>query len=269
MITCKNISKRFGKNKVLRQIDLSFDQPGIISAILGPNGSGKTTLIKSVLGMVLPDEGSVQVAGKSVQKEWAYREQIDYLPQIARFPENLRVRELLSMIKDIRKGRTREEALIRQFGLEPYLDKHLGNLSGGTRQKVNLTLALMYDSPILIMDEPTSGLDPVSMIELKGLIQTAKAKGKMILITTHIMNFVEEIADEIVFLLEGAIYFRGTVSDLKAQHQVSSLEAAIAGILKSRKLEPTSNRFPFRSSELPVGGRLGRLFPFLTSVKNQ
>jgi Cu-processing system ATP-binding protein len=121
--------------------------------------------------------------------------------------------------------------LINQFKLEPFLDKKLGNLSGGTKQKVNLVLTFMFDSPIIILDEPTSGLDPISLLRLKDLIQSEKAKGKTILITSHIMSFVEEISDEIVFLLEGQIYFKGTINELKEKTNQTDFEHAIASIL--------------------------------------
>jgi Cu-processing system ATP-binding protein len=231
MITITNLKKAFGKNEVLKGIDLTLDTPGKITAVLGPNGSGKTTLIKCLLGMVLPDEGEIAVLGDSVRGQWKYRSGINYLPQIARFPENLSVRELIDLIRDIRGGEPDDRDLIHHFELEPYLHKRLGNLSGGTRQKVNLTLAFMYDSPLMILDEPTSGLDPVAMIQLRALIQQEKERGKMILITTHIMSFVEEMADEIIFLLEGKIYFRGSLEDLKIQCGESNLEKAIAKIL--------------------------------------
>ena len=90
----------------------------------------------------------------------------------------------------------------------------------------------MFDSPVLFLDEPTSGLDPVSMIQLKKIIREEKAKGKTILITSHIMNFVEEMSDEIVFLLDGKIYFKGTVNELKLKTGKKDLEHAIAEILK-------------------------------------
>ena len=231
MISIEKLYKSYGKLEVLKGVSLAFDTPGRITAILGPNGSGKTTLMKSILGMVLPDKGSITVEGKSIKGEWAYRNRIDYLPQIARFPENLRVRELIAFLHDLRHSNTRELELIALFGLEPHLDKKLGNLSGGTKQKVNLVLAFMYDSPIVILDEPTSGLDPIALLRLKDLIQEEKSRGKLILITTHIMNFVEEMADEIVFLLEGNIYFRGGAEELKTRFGERSLERAIARIL--------------------------------------
>lgn len=234
MIKITALKKAFGNNEVLQGVDLEINTPGKITAVLGPNGSGKTTLIKSLLGMVLPDEGEIRVMNESVRGQWGYRSQICYLPQIARFPENLTVQELIAMIRDIRGGEADGEALIRHFGLQPYLDKRLANLSGGTRQKVNLTLTFMYDSPLVILDEPTSGLDPVAMLQLRQLIRKEQAAGKMILITTHIMSFVEEMADEVVFLLEGRIYFRGTLQTLKETYGSSSVEEAIAGLLQKQ-----------------------------------
>ena len=235
MIAIENLQKSFGKQEVLKGISLEFQRPGI-TAILGPNGSGKTTLIKSILGMALPDKGRIRFQGKDIAGEWAYRRQIDYLPQIARFPENLTVRELLRMIRDLRGGQPDANRLIRLFALEPYLDKRLGALSGGTRQKANIVQALMYDSPVVILDEPTSGLDPVAMIRLKELLREEKEKGKYILVTTHIMSFVEEMADEVVFLLEGHIHFQGGLKELKEKYNAASLERAIANILQEEKL---------------------------------
>jgi Cu-processing system ATP-binding protein len=233
MIEIKDLYKKFGSNQVLQGIDLEIQQGGIF-AVLGPNGSGKTTLIKSILGMVIPNSGTIKLDGKSVKNGWKYRNDIDYLPQIANFPGNLTVNELIKMIKDIRaKKDTDELRLIELFKMEPFLNKKLGNLSGGMKQKVNLLLAFMFDSPLIILDEPTSGLDPISHIRLKELIKSEKAKGKTILITSHIMSFVEEIADEIVFLLEGKIYFKGSITELKTKTSQPDFEHAIASILSS------------------------------------
>ncbi|GAA4281925.1 ABC transporter ATP-binding protein [Gaetbulibacter aestuarii] len=230
MVTIQNLHKKFGKNQVLAGVDLDIKEGGIF-AVLGPNGSGKTTLIKSILGMVIPDRGTITIDNKNIRKSPKYRNNIDYLPQIANFPGNLKVKELIKMIKDLRGFTDQDEELIKQFQLEPFLNKKLGNLSGGTKQKVNLVLTFMFDSPLVILDEPTTGLDPISLLRLKALIQSAKAKGKTILITSHIMSFVEEIADEIVFLLEGKIYFKGSINTLKTNTGQSDFEHAIASIL--------------------------------------
>ncbi len=231
MISVKDLHKSFGKLKVLDSLELQIDQGGIF-VILGPNGSGKTTLIKSILGMVIPDSGTIEIDGTPILTEWQYRDNIDYLPQIANFPSNLRVDELFKLVKELRNRPTRDKELIDLFGLQPFLDKKLGHLSGGTKQKVNIALSFMFESDLIILDEPTSGLDPISLIHLKDLIRSEKEKGKTILITTHIMSFVEEMADEIVFLLDGKIYFKGTVKELQEKTDQIDLEHAIAKVLK-------------------------------------
>lgn len=231
MIEIKNLHKKFGKNEVLAGIDLSIKDGGIFS-VLGPNGSGKTTLIKTILGMVIPDKGEILIDGENILNSHKYRNQIDYLPQIARFPGNLNVSELIKMIKDLRNSQTNRDAeLISHFKLEPFLNKKMNNLSGGTKQKVNLVLTFMFDSPLVVLDEPTSGLDPISLLRLKKIINEEKEKGKTILVTSHILSFVEEIADEVVFLLEGKIYFKGRIDELMTKTQQPDFEHAIASLL--------------------------------------
>ena len=230
MIKIKNLHKKFGKLTVLDGLDLNINKGGIF-AVLGPNGSGKTTLIKSILGMVIPEEGSINIDGVDVLKKHEYRNNVNYLPQIANFPSNLSVSELIQMIRDIRTKKANDLELIELFELEPFLKKKLSNLSGGTKQKVNLVLTFMFNSELIILDEPTTGLDPVSLIRLKEIIQQEKQKGKTILITSHIMSFVEEMSDEIVFLLDGKIHFKGKIETLKEQTKQTDLEHAIATIL--------------------------------------
>ncbi len=230
MITVENLHKKFGKVQVLHDLDLQIEEGGIF-AILGPNGSGKTTLIKSLLGMVVPNKGSIKIKGTEVIGRFSYRQDINYLPQIANFPSNLTVAELIKMIKDVRGKDANFEDLLTAFDLQQYLKKKLGHLSGGTRQKVNILLTFMFDSPLIILDEPTTGLDPVSLIKLKEIIREEKAKGKTVLITSHIISFVEEVADQIVFLLDGKIYFKGSLQELQKLTGQSNLEHAIAEIL--------------------------------------
>lgn len=230
MINIKKLTKYFGKLQVLNQLDLTIDQGGIF-VILGPNGSGKTTLIKSILGMVIPNEGTITINNQVTKNNFEYRKNISYLPQIANFPGNITVQELISLMKDLRESDAHEKDLIAKFQLGPFLNKKLNALSGGTKQKVNIVLTFMFDTDIIILDEPTTGLDPISLIALKELIAEKKSMGKTILITTHIMSFVKEIADEIVFLLDGKIYFKGTISELQKQTNQTDLEHAIAHVI--------------------------------------
>ncbi|SIN81903.1 ABC transporter ATP-binding protein [Algoriphagus halophilus] len=231
MISAQHIKKTFGKLQVLDDISLEIHQAGIV-AILGPNGSGKTTFLKILLGMVIPDAGEMYYQNQNISKSHLYRKFIGYLPQIARFPDNLTVSEIIGMIADVRNEPSDPERLVQLFGVGKFLDKKLGNLSGGTRQKVNIVLTFMFDTPVIVLDEPTAGLDPVALIKLKELIYQEKAKGKIILITSHIMSLVEELADEVVFLLEGSIYFQGTITELKSKTATEDLEHAIATILE-------------------------------------
>jgi len=137
------------------------------------------------------------------------------------------------LVKDIRGNEADDTSLIQYFGLENELKKPLRNLSGGTRQKVNMVLTFMLDSPVIILDEPTVGLDPVAISRFKELLEREKAKGKLILFTTHIMNLVQEIADEIIFLLEGNIFFQGSVQELINQNGSGKLESAITKLIEN------------------------------------
>jgi Cu-processing system ATP-binding protein len=231
MIEVREIRKNFGKQQVLKGFDFSLSV-GKITAVLGPNGSGKTTLIKSVLGLVIPSGGQIFFNQKSVFKNWQYRHEIGYLPQIARFPENLKVFELLRLIEDVRGEKGNFSELVHRFDLASFENKKLGQLSGGTRQKVNIVLTFMFDCPVYILDEPTSGLDPIALIRLKDLIAEKKKMGKTFLVTTHIMSLVEELADELIFLLEGQVYFKGTYREMLESEREETLERAIAGILE-------------------------------------
>lgn len=224
------LHKSYKKNEVLKGVSLDL-AGGRITAVLGPNGSGKTTLIKCILGMVIGQQGVIEVNGDNIGRSWMYRKEIGYLPQIARFPENLKVRELIRMMTDIRNQPAATAELVEEFGLEPYLNRPLRHLSGGTRQKVNILIALMFDSHYLVLDEPTVGLDPLALIRFRKLVMQRKEAGKAILMTTHMVTLVEELADEVVFLLEGKVYFRGRVEELRSQHRGANLEQAIANIL--------------------------------------
>lgn len=231
MISISHLYKSFGSLDVLKDVSLEIPA-GKITAALGPNGSGKTTLIKSILGMVIPDRGDIFVGGTKVRGDWRYRAMVGYMPQISAFPENLTLNDLIGLVTKIRGRGGNPEYFIQLFGLESYLRKRVKHLSGGTRQKANVMLACMFDSPLIIMDEPTSGLDPVALLRLKEYIREQKNAGKTILFTTHIMSLVEELADEIVFLLEGRIYYKGDLPALKEKNRAGTLEEAIAAILQ-------------------------------------
>jgi Cu-processing system ATP-binding protein len=231
MIKIQGLHKRYRQNHVLKDINLEISDPGIY-AILGPNGSGKTTLLKSIIGLVIPDSGDISIGGNRVSDTPLYRNDISYLPQIARFPDNLRVYEIIRLIKDIRNQDGDETPLIDLFNLEPEMKKRLGNLSGGTRQKVNMVLGFLFDTPVLILDEPTVSLDPLSLSKFKKMISEKKDQGKIILYTTHIMSLVEEFSDRVLLLLDGKIIFNGGFKEILSQSGEKSLENAVSYLVE-------------------------------------
>jgi Cu-processing system ATP-binding protein len=235
LIEIKNLFKKFGKTEVLKNLNLSIEA-GKITAIVGPNGSGKTTLIKSVLGLVKPTTGVIEVDGENIANNFYYRNKIGYVPQIAKYPENLTAKELLSLVKEIRNTNDSGAAdLIQSFNLANELEKPFKNLSGGTKQKVSAIIAFAFDPKIFFLDEPTAGLDPVSSSFFKDLVLTEKQNKKTIILTSHIMSEVQELADEIVFLLEGEIRFKGTIQSLLKDQKETKLERAIAELMSEVK----------------------------------
>lgn len=232
MIRISNIIKKYNKLEVLKGIDAEISK-GKVTAIVGPNGSGKTTLLKIILGLVKADFGSIEIDGNAINGDYEYRKNIGYMPQIARYPENLVVYEVLSMIKDLRNRKDLpEEKLLKEFDLFGELNKAIRTLSGGNRQKLSAVISLMFDPKILIFDEPTAGLDPVISSRFKEIVIEEKNKGKTIILTSHIMSEVEELADEIIFLLDGEIYYKGSLNNLLLEKGEVRLERAVAKILQ-------------------------------------
>lgn len=232
MINLRNLSKKYGSLEVLKSINIGVES-GKITAIVGPNGAGKTTIIKCILGLIKPNGGEIYIDEKNIEGEYNYRNNIGYMAQIARFPENLTVKNILSMIKDLRKSGYKEldEDLIHQFHLESEFEKKIRNLSGGNTQKVNASIAFLFSPGYLILDEPTASLDPIASSILKDKIKKEKKAGKTIILSSHIMAEVEEMADEIVFLLEGSVYYKGSTAGLIDVTGEKNLERAIARMM--------------------------------------
>jgi Cu-processing system ATP-binding protein len=231
MIKVENLEKSFGKLQVLQSISITIET-GKITAIVGPNGSGKTTLIKCILGLVKADKGSLYVGDHLLNGEFSYRKDIGYMPQIARFPDNLSVKEVFHLVKDLRGiSDIADEELITGFYLEKEFEKKVRTLSGGTKQKLSAAIAFLFAPKVLILDEPTAGLDPISSSHLKDKIIKEKADGKTIILTSHIMSEIQELADRIIFLLEGKIFFDGSVTDILGIAKESTLERAIARMM--------------------------------------
>ena len=232
MIIASNVSKKFGKLKALDNVSVTCNK-GECIALIGPNGSGKTTLIKSILGMVVCDSGFITFNGKNIKHHWQYRENIGYMPQIGRYPDNMSIGQVLNMMKDIRgkKNMQLDEDLINQFGLNEILNKRMRTLSGGTRQKVSAALAFLFNPDVLILDEPTAGLDPVASEILKGKIIAEKNKGKLVLITSHVLSELDDLISQVIYMQDGKLCFHKKIQDLRDDTGEEKLSKAIAHVM--------------------------------------
>lgn len=237
MISIGHINKKFRKLQVLVDISAQMEKRQVI-ALIGPNGSGKTTLIKSILGMVRPDSGTITVDGHIINGDPSYREKIGYMPQIGRYPDNMRIGQLFKMLENIRNIpiEKQDRTLIQQFELEKIFDKPMRTLSGGTRQKVSAAIAFLFDPAILILDEPTAGLDPLSAEILKEKIIHEKKKNKLILITSHILSDLDELTTHVMYLQDGKLQFFKDIASLQEETGELRLGKAIARIMKGEKI---------------------------------
>lgn len=233
MIIIKDITKQFGKLKALDNVSTVCEK-GECIALIGPNGSGKTTLIKSILGMVVPDSGTITFKGKNILNHWRYRDEIGYMPQIGRYPDNMTIGQVLGMMKDIRnKDTALDEDLIQAFSLDNLLNKRMRTLSGGTIQKVSAALAFLFNPSVLILDEPTAGLDPVASGMFKEKIIAEKEKGKLVLITSHILSELDDLVSQIIYMQEGKLIFHKSTDELKKDTGEDKLAKSIAQVMIS------------------------------------
>src|SRR5688572_447841 len=242
MIRIENLDKKFKRLQALAEINALFNSRQVVS-LIGPNGSGKTTLIKCILGMVKADSGFIYVNGQQINGDPSYRSGIGYMPQIGRYPDNMKVGQLFRMMKNIRKVPDAEldTDLLVKFNLVSIFEKPMRTLSGGTRQKVSAALAFYFNPAILILDEPTAGLDPLSSEILKEKIMQEKAKNKLILISSHILSDLDELTTHVMYLQEGKMMFLKDIQTLRDETGEIKLGKAIARIMKREQLNTLKN----------------------------
>ena len=188
--------------------------------------------------MVVCDNGFITFNEKNILHDWQYRANIGYMPQIGRYPENMSIGQILDMMKDIRgnKNQILDEDLVQQFKLNDLLHKRMRTLSGGTRQKVSAALAFLFNPDVLILDEPTAGLDPVSAEILKEKIITEKTKGKLILVTSHILSELDELVTQVIYMQDGRLQFHKNIATLRAETGQEKLSKAIASVMLKMSL---------------------------------
>jgi ABC-2 type transport system ATP-binding protein len=226
MIEVKNLTKLYGKQKAVNNI--SFNAGRGVLGFLGPNGAGKSTTMKMLTCFIPQTSGSASVCGFDVAAQpLQVRQNIGYLPETNPQYLDMYVKESLAFISGIHKihdGPKRIAEVIELTGLGPEQHKKIGQLSKGYRQRVGLAQAIIHDPQVLILDEPTSGLDPNQLVGIRQLIRDL-GKTKTIILSTHIMQEVEAVCDQVIIINKGQIVADDTLTSLRQKHQNQTLES--------------------------------------------
>ena len=207
---------------VVWDVDLDFKK-GKLTAIMGPNGAGKSTTINEIIGLLTPYKGEILIDGAKLQDSpTAYREKIGFIPETPSLYEELTLREhieTVAMAYDVEQkvAFARVEKLLTMFRLKEKLDWFPMHFSKGMKQKVMIICAFVVDPSLFIVDEPFLGLDPVAIADLIELLEDEKAKGKSILMSTHVLDSAEKMCDSFVILHKGEIRAKGNLAELQAE----------------------------------------------------
>lgn len=222
MIEIENLTMRYGDLLALDGLSLSIPQ-GELFAFLGPNGAGKTTAIKLLAGLMRPTAGRVSICGHDIQAEpLAAKSLLGYVPDVAVFYEKLTAPEFMHFIAELyeldpAKAAADTRELFGKFALDEHCHQRIENLSHGTRQRLAIAAALLHEPRVFIIDEPMVGLDPIHARTVKHELRARSQAGMTVLMSTHLLNFAEELADRIGILHQGRLLTLGTMSELRRQ----------------------------------------------------
>lgn len=244
-ISVDKISKRFGQQIAVDNASFSVE-PGEIFALLGPNGAGKTTTIRIILDIFKPDSGSVNVMGGPMTE--AKKNRLGYLPEERGLYQDIPLDRCLTYLTTLKglpaqEASHRVETMLKRFDLFEHRKKKIKELSRGMQQKAQLIVTLIHDPELIIIDEPFSSLDPVNTQMVKDLLREERDKGKCIIMCTHQMHQVEELADRLVLVNQGKVMLYGGLQEIRRSytgqdihvHALNDLPASLPGVHSIRK----------------------------------
>lgn len=236
----KNLTKRF--NSLTAVDNASFEVPeGSIFGLIGRNGAGKTTTIRMMMGIYLPDDGEVVLRGVKVGQE--FKNKVGYLPEERGLYKKMKVIETLQYFAEI-KGKTGREIhkkaneYLKRFDLYDRRLSKVEDLSKGNQQKLQFITTILHDPDFIILDEPFAGLDPVNTNLLKDIILEMKERGKVIIFSTHLMDFAEKLCDHLAMIDHGKIILKGSLSEIKAKHAQKNVSLTYNGDISFLKNHP-------------------------------
>ncbi|MCR4315949.1 MAG: ATP-binding cassette domain-containing protein [Planctomycetes bacterium] len=230
-VAAYEITKRFGDFTAIDKVSFEFG-PGKIHGIIGPNGAGKTTTIRSLMHILIPDEGRVELLGKPVTNDTLSR--VGYLPEERGLYKKMTVKAMLRFFASL-KGLTNADVdplidvWLTNFGLDEWKNRKVESLSKGMGQKVQFLATVLHSPDVLILDEPFSGLDPVNTEFMISVIEKFRAEGKTILFSTHVMEQAEKLCDDILMIHRGKVVIRDTISAIKEQFAQNAFEVELDG----------------------------------------
>ncbi len=225
-VSVENLSRFYGEQKAVDELNFKA-LPGSVLGFLGPNGAGKSTTMKMLTCFMPPTSGKATICGLDISKDsLEVRKNIGYLPENNPLYLEMYVKEFLDFIADIHQIKNKKERIkevINLTGLQKEQHKKISQLSKGYKQRVGLAQAIIHDPQVLILDEPTSGLDPNQLIEIRKLIKDL-GKTKTVILSTHIMQEVEAICDQVIIINKGKIVADDTLSGLLEKHNETTIE---------------------------------------------
>lgn len=248
MLEVVNIEKSYGKKKILHDISFSIEK-GQIKALVGPNGSGKTTLMNTMTNLLKRDGGQVLVDGKEFKDEKIFNH-ISFFKDEKILDENLYGMDYLNYIKNVYK-RTKDDVdrVIKEIGIESFVKSKTGSYSLGMKKKLMLAMDFLPQRDIILLDEPLSGLDPTSVIKMMALIKKKANDGQGILISSHSLNDIDEITNNILFLKDGKI-LEEVLENEKFIEIISNDNEKLSSVLKSKGFNMDKNMISLNNNSI-------------------
>jgi len=252
MLQITNLTKQFKKIKAVDNISLEV-QKGDIYGFLGPNGAGKTTSIRMIMGIIKPDNGSIKLNDRDINT--INRKKLGYLPEDRGLYQKQNLSEILyyfGCLKGLEKkdSKNRANLWLERFNLDDQRGRKVEELSKGNQQKIQFIIALLHDPHLIILDEPFTGLDPVNQILLKEVIKEKQEEGKTIIFSTHQMEQVERLCNNICLINKGHILLEGPLSEIRKSHSEDAIELNFSGKIDNSKLEVFFSNFDLRENIL-------------------
>ena len=252
MLQITNLTKQFKKIKAVDNISLKV-QKGDVYGFLGPNGAGKTTSIRMIMGIIKPDNGTIKLNASDINT--INRRKLGYLPEDRGLYQKQNLSEILyyfGCLKGLDKkdSKNRANLWLERFNLDDQKERKVEELSKGNQQKIQFIIALLHDPQLIILDEPFTGLDPVNQILLKEVIKEKQEEGKTIIFSTHQMEQVERLCNNICLINKGNILLEGPLSEIRKSQSEDTIELNFSGRIDNSKLEVFFSDFELKENIL-------------------